>query len=191
VSFFVGDWGMSLLGLRSGTVFTCSGADIDGEKIVLHELTELDADPQVSPIMDDRYDVIKQRRRQGHEIFGYEKDGIIVAYFWVTKTGNLTPIVYNLKFKVPSNSIYIWDCRTHDKYRNKGIFAAGIRSISAMNLAENILIAANSDNHASNKAIKNVGFVEKYMSYYGIRFPIIPKIRIPIFPTITWKKYYK
>jgi hypothetical protein len=182
---------MGLITLRSGTIFFRRSADVDGEKIILHELTELDADPQVSPIMDDRYDVIKLRKKQGHEIFGYELGGVIVAYFWVTKAGNFAPVVFNSKFKIPSNSIYIWDCKTHDMHRNKGIFAAGIRSISSMGWAENIMIGANSDNLPSNKAIKNVGFKEKYMSYYGIRFPIIPKIRLPIFPTITWKKYYK
>jgi hypothetical protein len=182
---------MGLITLRNGTVFSRRSADIDGAKIVLHELTELDADPQISPIMDNRYDVIERRRGQGHEIFGYEENGIIVAYFWVTRAGNYVPIVFNSKFMVPPKSIYIWDCRTHETHRNKGIFAAGVRSLSTMQWAENILIAANSDNNASNKAIKNVGFRERFMSYYGISFPAIPKIGLPIFPTITWKRYYR
>ena len=59
-----------------------------------------------------------------------------------------------------------------------------------MDWSEYIMIGANSDNLASNKALRNVGFEEKYLSYYGIRFPIIPKIRIPIFPTITWKNFH-
>lgn len=53
--------------------FRAGGADVVGEKFILQELSELDADPQVSPIMDDRYDLIKKRRAQEHEISGYRK----------------------------------------------------------------------------------------------------------------------
>ena len=163
-------------------MFSRSGADILGKKIILHELTEDDANPQVHPIMESKYEQFKQRIKQGHCVFGYVKDDIIVAYFWVTKGVKRVPIIFNNSFKIPVDCIYIWDCKTHELHRNSGIFSNGIRSIASMHKEKNVLIGANDDNVASKKALKNIGFEKRYMRYIGLRYPI--------FPAMTWKYYY-
>ena len=174
---------MSFITYRSGTVLSRRSADILGKKIILHELTEGDADPRVHPIMEGRHEIFKQRRKQGHCVFGYVKDDTIVAYFWVTEGVKRAPIIFNNDFEVPIDCIYIWGCKTHESHRNRGIFSSGIRSISSMHEEKNILIAANDDNLASKKALKNVGFEKKFLRYGGLRYPI--------FPPMTWKYYYK
>lgn len=116
--------------------------------------------------------------RSGHRCFGLVTEaGEAVAYLWLSSPRFGTPIVpfeFGLACRIPDDAAYIWDCRVHPDYRNRGLYRFGLNSLLAL-VAESgaavALIASEAVNAPSNAAIVAAGFAAQY-AVTIIRLPL-------------------
>ena len=120
---------------------------------------------------------IKNRRsryldhlKNGHRCFAFENNrGDIVAYFWLTFGDTVysrpVPIFRKSTWLLTEGEAYIWDCRTIDAYRQRGLYKEGLNRLVYLCQQQNvmnIMMSSHASNQASNAGIMSVGF-----TYHG------------------------
>jgi len=101
-----------------------------------------------------------QRFATGRQCYGAWVDDRLMAFGWVSveeeHIGEL-----NLRIKLLSGEVYVWDCETAPEYRGKGLYSALLIHILNELRAQNICrawIGADLNNVASQKGIARAGF---------------------------------
>lgn len=126
----------------------------------------------VSTVPDDYPldpDSVSRRRRQGHALFGVLDGERLLAHGWVSPEGLTVPVLLHMRFTVPTNAIYIWDCETLSSERNRGHFRTLLRGILTHHDKCGMAYAAvDSGNRASRAALARIGFQQRF-SYVGVR----------------------
>ena len=120
--------------------------------------------------------------KNGHRCFGFENDrGDIVSYFWVTIGANNQPMRVPTFWDSPwlfrDDEAYIWDCRTIDAYRRRGLYREGIKRLVSFCQQQdvmNVIMSCDASNPASQAGITSVGF-----TYYGrVRFILFWRFKL-------------
>ncbi len=101
----------------------------------------------------------------GHRCYGFvTREGKAASYLWLSspRLGTPTaPFELGLDCRIPGDAAYIWDCRVHPSYRNRGLYRHGLNrmmALAAESGAAAAIIASETDNAASNVAIVGAGF---------------------------------
>jgi len=120
--------------------------------------------------------------KNGHRCFGFENDrGDIVSYFWLTlgdnKRSHPIPIFRKSAWLLIDGEAYIWDCRTIDECRRRGLYREGLSRLVYFCQQQNvmkIMMSSHVSNQVSNAGITSAGF-----TYYGtVRFIGIGRFKL-------------
>lgn len=137
-----------------------------------HALTE----PALRHAVDYRGDLafseaeFVRRTLQGNRLYELLSGEKWVSYGWVAEAGTRIGVLHNLQLTVPDRAFYIWDCATDPAVRGQGHFRTLLKGIvnahyPASTLA---LVAVDTSNHASRKALANAGF-KPVFTYCSVR----------------------
>lgn len=115
-------------------------------------------------------DAAAERLRQGHVLYGLVDQGNLCGYCWVSRAGSSNDVFFGRRFKVPEDAVYIWDCATLPRYRNRGYYKTILKSIQSSGpVIASAYVAVDQFNHISRRALESVGF-KACFRYWGIRF---------------------
>ncbi|WP_406768705.1 hypothetical protein [Candidatus Clostridium stratigraminis] len=107
---------------------------------------------------DLRRKVLEKELKLNNTILGFICfDGNIVHYSCIAVSDHKIGEIEQ-DFIIPSNSIYIYNCFTEEKYRGLKLFQRMLSSINNMHSSEDKYVAVSPNNIPSYKAIENVGF---------------------------------
>lgn len=113
---------------------------------------------------------VAQRLSQGHALHGVIICGDLCSYCWVSRAGSKNDVFFGRCFNVPESAVYIWDCATFPKYRNRGYYKSVLKDILASEpYITSAFVAVDQFNHISRRALESVGF-RVCFRYWGIRF---------------------
>ncbi len=114
----------------------------------------------LSTAMDGDIETVRQRMASGRRCFGLKKNGLVIAYGWVTHgEENVGELERQFNFK--DHELYIWDCRTIIPWRRMGCYSSLLNRIIYRMYEEQagrLWIGAASKNHPSVLGIENAGF---------------------------------
>lgn len=115
-------------------------------------------------------DVVAERLIQGHVLYGIVEHDDLCGYCWVSRAGNSSNVFFGRRFNVPEAAIYIWDCATLPRYRNRGHYKTVLKDIQSSEPdITSAYVAVDQFNHISRRALESVGF-RLCFRYWGIRF---------------------
>lgn len=111
-----------------------------------------------------------RRNLGGHVLYELFVEDVPVCYGWVAQKGSQVGILHDIEMRVPDHALYIWDCATPPAHRGRGYFQTLLRGLvtdpsSAATLA---LVAVDSNNEASRKALDKAGF-RPLFTYLSVR----------------------
>ena len=109
-----------------------------------------------------------RRNGSGNVLYELVVEERPVSYGWVALGGTNVGILHDLQMRVPSHAVYIWDCATPPAYRGKGYFPALLRGLITAADANLALVAVDTNNDASRKALQKAGF-EPLFTYLSVR----------------------
>lgn len=117
------------------------------------------------------------RQAEGHRCYGYRDAGEVVCYLWLT-TGKTAPLFLNTELIVPSDIVYIWDCRTVESHQGRGYYTRGLLAARAVaGGARQLQILVEPANLPSQKAILRSGF-EPFCHVRVLRFGLLRFIAV-------------
>lgn len=128
--------------------------------------------------LNKRYEKFLNRIKDGHACYGFLDQDKVIAYFWVTHSEGYAPLTFGVNFKLPSDFVYIWDCRTHTAYQRQGLYRNGLLHLLAMNNTQSAIINCETNNTISIKGIESAGFSYDFglnVSLFLKRFVLIWK----------------
>jgi len=117
-----------------------------------------------------------RRTLQGNRLYELLSGGKWVSYGWVAEAGTRIGVLHNLQLTVPVRAFYIWDCATDPAVRGQGHFRTLLKGIVDAHYPDSTLalVAVDSGNHASRKALANAGF-KPVFTYHSVRvFGFVP-----------------
>ncbi len=124
------------------------------------ELGPGDLDALLTAMQRADPEVIAERFQTGRRCFGFEVDGRIVSFGWMTpgaeETGELERTL-----SVPAGEAYVWDCGTIPDQRRKGFYSALLNRTLYLLQDEGVprvWIGASRLNAPSIRGIANAGF---------------------------------
>ena len=85
-------------------------------------LRSVDNIGQIDETWELQRDVVAERLRQGHVLHGLVDHGDLCGYCWVSRAGSSNDVFFGRRFNVPEAAVYIWDCATLPRYRNRGYY---------------------------------------------------------------------
>lgn len=102
------------------------------------------------------------RVSEGHQCFGYRDGSEVVCYLWTT-SGQHVPLPFGMSLTIPTDEVHVWDCRTRETHRRRGLYRRGLLSARGAFPSSRILrIISHKGNLASETAILGAGFVPQY-----------------------------
>lgn len=113
----------------------------------------------------------EHRTRRGNRLYELSAEGKWLCYGWVAEAGTRIGVLHNLQLTVPERAFYIWDCATDPAVRGRGYFRTLLKEIVNAHypVSTLALVAVDTGNHASRKALANAGFRPAF-TYYSVRF---------------------
>lgn len=133
-------------------------------------LRSIDAMDQIEEAWELQRDVVAERLRQGHVLRGLVDHGDLCGHCWVSRAGSRNDVFFGRRFKVPEAAVYIWDCATLPRYRNRGYYKTVLKGIqNSESGITSAYVAVDQRNHISRRALESVGF-RVCFRYWGIRF---------------------
>ena len=133
-------------------------------------LRSVDDIDQIEGTWELQRDVVAERLRQGHVLHGLVDHGDLCGYCWVSRAGSRNDVFFGRRFKVPEAAVYIWDCATLPRYRNRGYYKTVLKGIQSSEPGiTSAYVAVDQFNHISRRALESVGF-RVCFRYWGIRF---------------------
>lgn len=153
----------SRLGLRHSDILLFAQAHQPGQPTALENYTyrALDqVDFERDPIfaIKNRRPTFIARLRAGHLCHGHiNAEGGVASYQWVSDGPAVAPFEAGLYLKVPTARRYIWDCRTIDGARGRGLYRHALQMLAAETAAEKWIVCA-ADNEASARGIRNADY---------------------------------
>lgn len=154
----------------SGTFFRAGETDGRHEPasdVAGYEFRELDGHSFASDQIfraAGRRDRFRKRHGGIHRCFGYtEGRGAVASYLWLTTAmdGGATVPWEKLELELPPGTGYIWDCRTHEDHRGKGLYRSGLRNCIEIALSQGsreVYIYVSHDNIPSRRGVRSAGF---------------------------------
>jgi len=125
---------------------------------------------QVKETWELQRDVVAKRLREGHVLHGLVDHGDLYSYCWVSRAGSHNDVFFGRQFNVPEAAVYIWDCATLPRYRNRGYYKNVLKGIQSSEPGiTSAYVAVDQCNHISRRALELVGF-RVCFRYWGIRF---------------------
>ena len=110
-----------------------------------------------------------ERLGAGHKLVGFRDGGRVISYGWVAVCGCDVDVLFGIRFSIPNETVYLWDCFTVDDARNQGLFRRLLCDApKRVADATYALVAVDVMNKPSRRAIGRAGF-EPFFSYYGLR----------------------
>lgn len=113
---------------------------------------------------------VNRMNQKGDRCFGFfNEKGICVHYSWVRIKGVMHIHEVNYKFNLEKeNAFWIFDCRTHESARGKGLYPEMINYLANEFPQDNGIhgtpfIDVVSDNTPSIRGIEKAGFIKKYV----------------------------
>ena len=133
-------------------------------------LRSIDDVNQLKESWELRKNVVAKRLKQGHVLHGLFDHGDLCSYCWVSRAGVSNDVFFGRQFNVPEAAVYIWDCATLPRYRNRGHYKTVLKSIQSSEAGiTSAYVAVDQLNQISLHALKQVGF-RVCFRYWGIRF---------------------
>lgn len=133
-------------------------------------LLSVDDPSQIKGTWELQRDVVVRRLRQGHVLHCLEHDGELYSYCWVSRAGSNNDVFFGRLFNVPESAVYIWDCATYPRYRNRGYYKTLLKGIQSLEPdVTSAYVAVDQFNHISRRALEGAGF-RVCFRYWGIRF---------------------
>lgn len=137
----------------------------------------------------NRVDRYNRRFKEGHRCFGYSTDAQVVNHTWAS-VGIAVPWEFGLNIRFGMKICYLWDCRTIESHKGRGLYPASIQrtysNIVGNWSAHPAYICTEIKNIASRRGIEKAGF-EIGSSYWIIA---LSKLRIVVLPS-RWAIYVK
>ena len=136
----------------------------------LADLRRVEDIGQVKDTWNLQRELVIKRLRQGHVLHGIVDHGDLCGYCWVSRAGSSNDVFFGKLFNVPEAAVYIWDCATFPKYRNRGYYRYALKGIlSSESGINSAYVAVDRFNYISRRALESVGFRECFR-YWGVRF---------------------
>ena len=133
-------------------------------------LRSIDNIDQIEETWELQRDVVAERLRQGHALHGLVDHGDLCGHCWVSRAGSSNDVFFGRRFKVPESAVYIWDCATLPRYRNRGYYKTVLKGIQSLEPGiTSAYVAVDQCNRISRRALESVGF-RVCFRYWGIRF---------------------
>jgi len=133
-------------------------------------LRSVDDIGQIKETWELQRDVVAERLRQGHILHGIVDHGDLCGYCWVSRAGSRNDVFFGRRFNVPEAAVYIWDCATLPRYRNRGYYKTVLKGIQSSEPGiSSAYVAVDQYNPISRHALEKVGF-RVCFRYWGIRF---------------------
>lgn len=108
----------------------------------------------------DRRPDFHTRLHAGHRCYGHVfSDGTVASYQWVSDGSVVVPFEAGFRLHIPAARRYIWDCRTVDKARGRGLYRHALQILAAETTAEKWIVCA-ADNEASASGIRKANYLE-------------------------------
>lgn len=112
-----------------------------------------------------RATTFEHRLSENHFAAGFidPTDGV-VSYLWASGPAigsGQAPFEQGLHIRIPDGAVYIWDCRTDPRHRQRGLYRAGLAELlrwAAGIGAERAYIISDVANDVSSRAILDAGF---------------------------------
>ncbi|HSK21604.1 MAG TPA: GNAT family N-acetyltransferase [Egicoccus sp.] len=114
------------------------------------------------PLLARRGQRFRERLGGPHRLFRYtDEHGTTAAYAWLTEGPATAPLGSHVRLRVPEGIAYVWDCRTADDHRGRGLYTAlvaGLAAGAAEHGSGTAMICCDPDNEASRRGILAAGF---------------------------------
>ena len=145
----------SFFGCRICTLFYYDG--MLNKKISLH-LTNSDFFKNNSDEFINKKNFLK-RINKNNQCYITKRKGKITGYHWL-KLSQKIPLFFNLTYKLVEKGAIIWDCKTHQNFRQHSIYKNGVISILSMKKLKSFrkYILIENQKEYLLKSIKKIGF---------------------------------
>jgi prolyl-tRNA synthetase len=158
---------------------TPKGINIKIEELDVKRINELKQIRELSPAKLNQF---KNRFSKGDRCFiAKTVNDEICHYSWLRERGVMHIFEVNKKFVIQSNMCWIFDCRTKDSFKGRGIYPKLLSRLSNV-LLENshineVYIDVSAKNVASIKGIEKAGFKPTREVFLIWKFPIVRRLK--------------
>ncbi|MEL6747842.1 MAG: GNAT family N-acetyltransferase [Pseudomonadota bacterium] len=155
---------LSAFGCRTSAAMTDAQRPSRDERS-LQFLTLQDLEGSELTTQHGRLDKFSTRLDSGLVCAGFLQDSQVVAYIWfanpVLTSTEYAPWAVGAKLRVPSSTVYIFDCRTHPDFTGRGLYSAALTACMRMARDKDVPFAAMEcapHNVPSVRGMRNAGF---------------------------------